>query len=161
MNKLCYPANHPINMRRDPVYAYLESNPYNVMYPTAMVPYVQSVANPFPTPTPFYKKYDNYNCLNGNGFNTPGEICVNITFPNTFTDGTTTHYNIVTGTSSVTLNKCDAISSSGQATLESGPYKILLNGITLNYTYGINNNLATWGIYGGKINFRDNLSFST
>ena len=34
----------------DPVYAYLESNPYNVMYPTAMVPFQQSVKNPIPIP---------------------------------------------------------------------------------------------------------------
>ena len=50
---------------------------------------------------------------------------------------------------------CDANNSRANATLFSGPYKILLNDIELNYQFNACNGLPTWSIYGGKINFRD------
>jgi len=158
----------------DPVYAYLESNPNNVMYPTAMVPYNQTINNPFNHPTPYYKQYGN--CApgssggGGGGGAGPGSGCnvgnviLNINFPNTFTGTVETitgetvndvlKFNVVVGSTDITLSR-GSTCSEVNIPLSSGPYPLLINQIRLDYMYGIKNGIPTWSIYGGNINFRD------
>ena len=135
------------------------------MYPTALVPYRQTVNNPFCRPTPYYKRYSAcMPCIP-----CPNEIEVTAYFPNTFTETvTTTQYGrtegIVpnafgTGSTTISLPR-ECTSNSAPITFFVGGWRIIINEIKLNYTFNNNNGLATWTIYGGTINLRNsNIDF--
>ena len=156
------PCNTPQYTRpcNDPIKAYLEANPYNVMYPTALVPYNQTVNNPFRYPTPYYKRYDA--CLPC--IPHPTELLVDVKFPNFFTGTvTTTNYGLQgglvpnafgTGSTTVTLPR-ESSSNSSQITFYVGAWRIILNEIQLNYSFSSINGLPTWTIYGGNLNLRN------
>ena len=161
----CYYQCYPRNLV-DPVYAYLEANPNNVMYPTAQVPYHQSIHNPLLYQNAYFKQYNACRPCNPC---CPSDIAMTIDFPNIFfgeaenAEGETLQnvrlFNVLTGTTTIKLTR-DARSSSTRfnatASLEIGNIiKLFVADVEINYVFQIKNGLPTWYIYGGRIDFRN------
>jgi hypothetical protein len=135
----------------DPIYAYLESNPYNVMYPTGLVPFNQSLNNPLTFPTPYYKRYNScFPCIK-----TPEKITLVVTLPGSFTligDDRSTNNAMGSGTCNIDLPRT-ATTKATEIVINRLGVVLENNIIQIDYVVVNKNGVLTWLIYGGAIYF--------
>jgi hypothetical protein len=169
--------NHCDPLKIDPIYAYLQTNPYNVIYPSSGTHYSQSIKNPFTSPTPYLRRYNACNpsesllgtpitSLNVTGYFPPTIISkltpisggdpVLVTVSNLVSSGNIDNCCNTQGeTDSITFNltQCGNSSTQKDIPLIMGIQSSNITSATLNFSYSVNNNIPTWTLINGFIDF--------
>ena len=174
------PCNNPCDpLKIDPIYAYLQTNPYNVIYPSSGTHYSQSIKNPFTTPTPYYRRYNACNpsesllgtpitSLNVTGYFPPTIISkltpvsggdhVLVRVSNLVSSGEIDNCCNTQGeTDSITFNltQCGNSSTQTDIPLIMGIQSSNITSATLNFSYSVNNNIPIWTLINGYIDFNN------